>query len=225
MSGCRLVAEGLRLTVGRRLLLDGVDLVLEPGTMIGVVGPSGSGKTSLLLVLAGVLTPDAGKVRFVLTEGNGQVAGRTIGFVPQTIGLAANLTAAENVALPLQVRGLARAEMRERTVGALQAVGLGAATDRLVTELSGGQRQRVAVARALAQQPDVLVADEATAELDGEHQAVVMDLLEAEQERGAAIVVATHDEVVAERCSQLYRLEQGHLEQQAGEGRESGATR
>jgi putative ABC transport system ATP-binding protein len=116
------------------------------------------------------------------------------------------------VALPLQVRGVEPAETRERVVAALDSVGLGTASDRLVTELSGGQRQRVAVARALAMRADLIIADEATAELDAENQRLVMGLLEEQAASGVAIVVATHDTLVAERCSRSYLLEQGRLE-------------
>ncbi len=205
-----LSATSLRLRIGDRQLLDGVELRAEPGEMVAVVGPSGSGKTTLLLVLAGVLLPDSGEVSYPSRspEASAQVR---IGLVPQTIGLAANLTAAENVALPLQAAGLERDEMRARTEQVLTELGLGSTLDRLVTDLSGGQRQRVAVARALAGRPEILLADEATAELDGEHQVIVMDLFARRAAEGAAIVVTTHDELVAERCDRVLALEDGRL--------------
>ncbi|MGO9557723.1 MAG: ABC transporter ATP-binding protein [Acidimicrobiales bacterium] len=213
-AGFRLVAHGLRLHLGERDLLNGVDLTVAPGDLVAVTGPSGTGKTSLLLILAGVLEPDAGSVAFEPAAGDdpAPVGQPLIALVPQTLALSPRSTAAENVALPLQVRGVEPAETRERVMAALESVGLGATSDRLVTELSGGQRQRVAVARALAMRADVLIADEATAELDAENQRLVMGLLEEQAGAGVAIVVATHDTLVAERCSRSYLLEQGQLE-------------
>ncbi|HET9093016.1 MAG TPA: ATP-binding cassette domain-containing protein [Acidimicrobiales bacterium] len=207
MTGGRLRADGLRLFLGERQLLDGVDLEADGGEMVAVTGPSGAGKSTLLLVLAGVLRPDEGAVAYSTEAGVAPV----IALVPQTLALAASLTAAENVALPVQVRGCDAKELQQRVAASLEAVGLGAASDRLVTELSGGQRQRVAVARALAMRPDVIIADEATAELDGENQRIVMDLLEEEAARGTLLVLATHDSLVAERCRRTYQLDSGHL--------------
>ncbi len=207
MSTTRLQAEGLRLFLGERQLLDGVHLEANGGEMVAVTGPSGAGKSTLLLVLAGVLRPDEGAVAYSTEGGDAPV----IGLVPQTLALAASLTAAENVALPVQVRGCDAKELQQRVASSLEAVGLGAASDRLVTELSGGQRQRVAVARALAMAPDVIIADEATAELDGDNQRVVMDLLEEEAGRGVLLVLATHDSLVAERCGRTYQLDGGQL--------------
>lgn len=210
MSGFRLLARSLRLELGGRALLADLNLEVSPGEVVGVVGPSGAGKTSLLLVLAGVIPPDSGEVSYE-SVGAARKDQPRLGLVPQTIGLAANLTAAENVALPLQVSGVPREEMRRRCEHILSDLGLAPAIDRLVTELSGGQRQRVAVARALAGEPDILLADEATAELDGEHQAVVMGLFEEAAAEGTAVVLTTHDELVAERCDRVFELEGGKL--------------
>jgi putative ABC transport system ATP-binding protein len=214
LASYRLVAHGLRLHLGERDLLNGVELSVEPGEIVAVTGPSGTGKTSLLLILAGVLKPDAGSVAYEPASGGDppRAGGPLIALVPQTLALSPRSTASENVALPLQVRGVEPAETRERVVAALDSVGLGTASDRLVTELSGGQRQRVAVARALAMRADLIIADEATAELDAENQRLVMGLLEEQAASGVAIVVATHDTLVAERCSRSYLLEQGRLE-------------
>ncbi len=195
-----LVAHGLCLHLGGRQLIDGIDLVVEPGELVGILGPSGAGKTSLLMVLAGVLKPDAGSV---------SRTGR-LGFVPQTLGLSPTSTASENVALTLQVHRTEKAEMQRRVRASLAAVGL-AQHDRIVAELSGGQRARVAIARAVALQPQVLIADEATAELDVENQRIVMDLFEQAADAGAAVVLATHDPLVAERCTRTYLLDDGHL--------------
>lgn len=138
-GGFRLVARDLRLHLGDRDLLDGVELDVEPGDIVAVRGPSGAGKTSLLLILAGVLRPDSGSVSYEAVPSGGagivpQLAVPVIGFVPQTLGLAPGLTAAENVALTLQVRGIEGREMRQRVTSSLDAVGLGGTSDRLVTD-------------------------------------------------------------------------------------------
>jgi putative ABC transport system ATP-binding protein len=208
-TGFRLVATGLRLHLGERQLLDGIDLEVAPGETVAVSGPSGAGKTSLLMILAGVLRPDAGSVHYVPTAPSAEKP--LVGFVPQTLALSSTSTAAENVALTLQVEGLEADEMRERALGALAAVGLAGQADRVVTELSGGQRQRVAVARAIALRPHLLIADEATAELDVENQRIVMDLFIQQADAEVAVVVATHDPLVTERCSRTFLLEDGLL--------------
>ncbi len=134
-----------------------------------------------------------------------------IGYVPQTLGLAPWLTAIENVAIVLQVLDLPSEVVRRRAEKVLFDVGLEAAADRLVTELSGGQRQRVAFARALATRPDVLIADEPTAELDAENRQVVLGLMVQAAADGALAVVATHDPDVSDACGLVYELRDGRL--------------
>ncbi len=229
--GYRLVASGLRLHLGERQLLDGVDLEVPPASLTAITGPSGSGKTSLLMVLAGVLEPDAGRVELLATDWAAEAPGPTgaggggtkrrgaeprgggavLGFVPQTLGLAPYLTAAENVGLPLQARRVPAGEVRSRVSQALGSVGLSTAGDRMATELSGGQRSRVAIARALAVGPHVLIADEATAELDPENRALMLTLFHATAESGCVVVLATHDPDVIKTCSAVYVLEDGSL--------------
>jgi putative ABC transport system ATP-binding protein len=208
----RLVAEGITMSYGERRLLDRVDLEVEPGELVAVTGPSGSGKTTLLLILAGVLKPDAGSLHHVPQApdptGTGSVV---VGLVPQTVALSSFSSAAENIALPLEARAIDPAEIERRVGEQLAALGLAAQRDRIVTDLSGGQRQRVAVARALALAPDILIADEATAELDAENQAIVMDQFTEAGGRGAAVVLATHDPVVAEHCHRSLLLDEARL--------------
>ncbi|MGP0004641.1 MAG: ABC transporter ATP-binding protein [Acidimicrobiales bacterium] len=236
-TGFRLVATGLRLHRGERQLLDGVDLEVPPASLVGITGPSGGGKTSLLMVLSGVLEPDAGRVELLPAStpasledgGMDERGGRrrdgprrgdaVIGYVPQTPGLAPQLTAGENVGLPLQAHRLPPAQVHDRVLGALASVGLGGFGDRMATELSGGQRQRVAIARALAVGPDVLVADEATSELDPENRALVLQLLHAVAEKGCAVVLATDDPVVLAACTAAYLLENGSLGLSSRSGR------
>jgi len=221
--GFTVVARGLFLRRGTRELLSGADLAAAPGTTTAVTGPSGSGKTSLLLLLAKLDEPDAGTVELVpAPRGGGGTASPVlpaaarrpaIGYVPQTLALVPHLTAAENVAVPLQARRLPPAEVRDRSLARLGDVGLEVVADRVVGELSGGQRQRVAVARALALRPDVLVADEPTTELDAANRDLVLSLVERSAAEGAAVVVATHDPDVLAACARGYRLEGGLLEE------------
>ena len=179
-----------------------VDLHLEVGQVLAVTGASGAGKTTLLAALAGVLPASSGEV---LRGGVRVRAGeesqlREVGLALQGVGLVAVLTAAENVELLLQARRVPRAEVGPRALEALTRVGLGELGDRPVEELSGGQQQRVAVARALAVRAPVVLADEPTSELDATTRDVVVRALREEADRGAVVVVATHDPDVTEQC-------------------------
>ena len=195
----------------QRPLLAEVSLEARPGRMLAVTGSSGSGKTTLLSVLGGLLRPDDGVATY-----DGQPVGTRSGeprpgtaFVLQTYGLVPSLTAEENVAIALRARGVAPAEAVVRGRVALERVGVGDLAGRLVTELSGGQLQRVAVARALAVEPDVLLADEPTSELDEHNRDLVVAELRAEADRGAVVVLATHDPEVADLCDDELHLVDG----------------
>jgi len=201
MAAGGIVAEAVSYRRAGRTILDGVSMSAAPGESIALMGPSGSGKSSLLTLLTGLERPDSGRV---LRE-----RGRD-GLILQSYGLASVLTATENVEVPLQAGVLGRLrprEIRDRATAALESVGLGHVTDHLVEELSGGQRQRVAIARALAIEPTVLFADEPTAELDHEWKNRIVDLLLGVAERGGIVVVATHDPVIAERCTTTFHID------------------
>jgi putative ABC transport system ATP-binding protein len=200
-----LEARGLRCEVGGRNLFDAVDLTVAGGQSVALVGPSGSGKTTLLAALAGLGDPTAGEVWL---DGEQVRAGHTAGIVVvlQGYGLISLLTAAENVEVALRAAGRDPAAVREPAREALNQVLLGPHLDQLVEELSGGQQQRVAVARALALQPNVLLADEPTAEQDRATRAVVLTRLFEVTEAGGALVIATHDPDVAERCDRVLTL-------------------
>ncbi len=203
-------AQQLGVEIGSRKILDGAELKVAAREMVVVTGPSGSGKTTLLLVMAGLQNPDRGQV---LLDGeplaqSGDLR-RRIGVVLQNHGLVSVLTAAENVAIVLQARGVARAEVNQRTAEVLSALGLSDHSDRLVRDLSGGQRQRVGVARALVGAPEVLLADEPTSELDVERRAQVLTLLREHAERGNIVVVASHDQIVADSANRTLALVDG----------------
>jgi putative ABC transport system ATP-binding protein len=185
-------------------VLPELDLSLAPGERLAVVGPSGSGKTTLLSILGGLLAPSTGQVLLDGAPLSGPPRpGDRVAFVLQGYGLVSLLTAAENVEVALRAGGAPAATAVERADQALTRLGLAPHADQLVDELSGGQQQRTAVARALALAPRLLLADEPTAELDPVSRAVV---LEALLSSGAAVVMATHDPDVAERCDRSLQL-------------------
>jgi putative ABC transport system ATP-binding protein len=203
-TGVEVHARAVSVIRAGARLIDGVDVVATPGRILAVTGPSGSGKTTLLSVLAGLFEPDAGEVEPADRS-------RHTGVIFQGYCLLPTLTAAENVELPLQLRGVDPSEVEERAIDALTRAGLGEVPDRLAEELSGGQRQRVAVARALAVQPGLLIADEPTAELDAATAAQVFAALRAEADAGAAVVLATHDLDLAALCDAVVHLVDGRI--------------
>ena len=213
MNDKSMVAEGLGVPGPGGPLLSEVSLVACAGRMLAVTGSSGSGKTTLLSVLGGLVSPGEGTVAY-----DGQPVGTRSGeprpgtaFVLQTYGLVPSLTAEENVAIALRARGEAPAEASRRALGALDRVGVGDLAERMVQELSGGQLQRVAVARALAVEADVLLADEPTSELDEKNRDLVVAELRAEADRGAVVLLATHDPEVAEMCDDELHLVDGRV--------------
>ena len=208
--------EGVVVERRGRRLLGPIDLVVEAGVPLALTGPPGSGKTVLCLVLAGAVVPTRGRVSL---DGRPLVAGtETIGLVLQTHGLMVGLTAEENVALPLQARRLAAPEISRRTAFALDSVGLASEASRPVDDLSGGERQRVGVARALAGDPQVLVADEPTAELDPGNRQRVLSLLAEHAALGSLVVVASDDPEVVDAFPRTVELSDGRIrERPAGE--------
>ncbi|MHB8331742.1 MAG: ABC transporter ATP-binding protein, partial [Candidatus Dormibacteria bacterium] len=169
-----------------------------------------SGKTTLLLLAAGLQLPSQGRV---LVDGQSlSQADRSrqrFGVVLQNHGLVSVLTAAENIALPLQARGLPTAEVARSTASALAAVGLAGTADSLVQDLSGGQQQRVAVARALVGTPEAVLADEPTSELVAEQRKIIIGLLLRQARQGRVLVIASHDPEVVEACDRVARLVDG----------------
>lgn len=209
----RLDAADVVYRRGGRTVLDGASLDVASGELVAVLGPSGSGKSSLLAVLAGLEPPDGGTV---MLDGAPLRAGDAMqrlrfGLVLQGYGLLTLLTAAENVEVALQARGIFGQEARTLADDALNELGLDGVSGKLVEKLSGGQQQRVAIARALVTTPDVVLADEPTAELDHGTQEVVLSSLRDAATRGAAVVVATHDPEVAMRCDRELRFHEGRL--------------
>jgi putative ABC transport system ATP-binding protein len=182
------------------------------GERIAVVGPSGSGKSTLLNLMAGLDQPTSGCVRWPALGPASELRPRSVGVVFQTISLMPALTCLENVELPLLLAGeVAAAE--QRAGKALALLGIENLADQLPEDLSGGQAQRVAVARAIVGAPRLVIADEPTAQLDRATSAFVLDRLVAWSERVvSALVLATHDEAVAQRMQRVWRMDHGHLD-------------
>ncbi len=199
-------------------VLKGIDLEIAAGESVGIVGPSGSGKSTLLMVLAGLERLDSGEINIneahLHTMSEDQVAdfrGRNIGIVFQSFHLIANMTALENVAVPLELANVANPfEIARRE---LKSVGLGDRLNHYPGQLSGGEQQRVAIARALAPSPALLIADEPTGNLDTDTGRQIADLLFSKQaERGMTLVLVTHDNALAKRCSRQIRVRSGKIE-------------
>jgi putative ABC transport system ATP-binding protein len=214
--------RGLKLSLpsaaGLVNILRGVDLAVARGATAGLVGPSGSGKSTLLMVLAGLERPSEGKVTVAgedLTRlGEDALARfrrRHIGIVFQSFHLVATMTALENVAIPLEFAG--RRDAFARAEEELKLVGLGHRLTHYPGQLSGGEQQRVALARAVVGDPDILLADEPTGNLDQATGAEIIELMfDLHARKGTTLVLITHDEHLAARCEQVIRLKDGLIE-------------
>ena len=226
MDGPVLSARDLSKTftnAGRSLtVLDGVSFDVPAGATCAIVGPSGSGKTTLLGLCAGLDRPTSGTVRLVGTDlgpldedARAALRARSVGFVFQGFRLLPTLTATENVAIPLELRGERGAAATARDL--LDRVGLADRAGHYPTQLSGGEQQRVALARAFAGRPRLLFADEPTGNLDAETGARVEALLfDLNREAGTALVVVTHDPELAARCERTVTLRAGRVVEDTG---------
>jgi putative ABC transport system ATP-binding protein len=205
-----------RVTVGYgdgEPVLRDVSVAAEPGRMVAVTGPSGAGKTTLLSTMAGLLRPRGGSVTVdgVAIRDRDHAVTQKVVLVPQDNGLAAILTAGENLQVALIANGWSPVDARRATAECLDQLGLAGQADQLVEELSGGQQQRTAIARGLALCGDVLLADEVTSELDATNRQKVLELLREEADRGAAVVFATHDPEAAAVCDAELHLVDGRV--------------
>ncbi|MCM0620921.1 ABC transporter ATP-binding protein [Nocardioides bruguierae] len=208
-----LVVTGVTHEAGRRTLLADVEVRFPAGSMTALSGPSGSGKTTLLSVAGGLLRPTAGSATHGAEPtwtGTGDPR-PDVAFVLQVYGLVPVLSAAENVSVALRARGVAPEAADEQALAALARFGIADLGARQVEELSGGQMQRVALARGLAVGAAVLLADEPTSELDETNRGHVLAELRREADRGAVVVVATHDPAVVEACDGHVALDDGRV--------------
>ncbi|HEY2480018.1 MAG TPA: ATP-binding cassette domain-containing protein [Solirubrobacterales bacterium] len=219
LSACRGVAVRYGTREAQVIALEEVDLAIEAGETLALRGPSGSGKTTLLHLLGGLVLPSEGEVIWkgrslalldVAARGKARAAG--IAYVFQGSNLLPNLTALENVAFAAWLASKAGPRPQMEPEELLALVGLEGKADALPTELSGGEAQRVAIARSLAQLPELLLCDEPTGHLDSDTAGRVLDLLWALRECfGFALVLATHDPGVAARCERLVELADGRV--------------
>jgi putative ABC transport system ATP-binding protein len=202
---------------GRIRALNGVSLSIPKGAFIAITGPSGSGKTTLLNIVGGLDEPDSGEI---LVEGAplgplrslDDYRARRAGFIFQLFNLLSMLTTRENVEVGLMPQGLGAAERRDRAQAALEAVGLAGRADDRVNRFSGGERQRVGIARAVAGGATLLLADEPTGALDRATGLAIVDLLDRlRRERGATLLVVTHNPEVSARAEREIRLVDGRL--------------
>jgi putative ABC transport system ATP-binding protein len=222
LAGDAIVLSGVDLSLGRGAarvhILRDINLHIGRGEAVGLLGPSGSGKSTLLMVMTGLERPDAGSVRVDGEElqrlGEDALArfrGKNVGIVFQAFHLIPTMTALENVAVPLELAGIADA--LGRAAAELEAVGLAERMHHYPAELSGGEQQRVALARALAPNPAILVADEPTGNLDETTGRDIVELLfRGHSERGTTLVLVTHDNALAARCDRVIRLRSGQIE-------------
>jgi len=200
--------------------LQDIDLSIEEGEFVAIVGPSGSGKTTLLTIMGTLAKPTSGKVYVygndVTTMDDDElskVRNSYIGFVFQNYNLVERMSAVENVELPLIARGVSKRERRETAMRILETLGLGELAYKKPTELSGGQQQRVSIARALAQNPKIVLADEPTANLDSKSgETVLKTFQQANREFKTTVVIITHDPDVASYARRRVHLRDGRIE-------------
>jgi len=215
-----LEVRSLVKSYGSTPLLDGIDLHVARGEWVAIVGESGSGKSTLLNIVAGLDRPDAGEVRIdshPLNFGDDDALAlwrrRHAGFIFQAFHLLPYLDVRENVALPLALLGVKRAERAARAQAALEAVGLGALGERRPGSLSGGEMQRAAIARALVHAPSLVLADEPTGNLDSDNATRVLQCFgEAVRRSNAAALMVTHSPVAAAAANRTLRLSGGRLQ-------------
>ncbi|HEV2924427.1 MAG TPA: ABC transporter ATP-binding protein [Solirubrobacteraceae bacterium] len=199
--------------------VDGVSLQVRPGEMVALQGPSGSGKTTLLLLIAGLMAPDSGVIRFAgreiasLSEDEASdYLMREVGFIYQSVQLMPRTTVLENASLKLILGGIGMREAKAHTTPWLERLGLGDRIGYTPEQLSGGERQRVAIARALAGDPRLILADEPTGNLDSARSVEIVQLLhKIAGESGAAVVLVTHDSDAALLADRRYRMRDGTL--------------
>ncbi|HEY3202114.1 MAG TPA: ABC transporter ATP-binding protein [Thermoanaerobaculia bacterium] len=198
--------------------LKGIDLAVEPREFVAIVGPSGSGKSTLMNLIGCLDAPTAGRYRLggedvskFSRDELADVRNRRVGFVFQGFNLLPQISAFENVELPLLFGGVPPRKRRERAEALLTRVGLGDRMEHKPTELSGGQMQRVAIARALAMQPDVVLADEPTGNLDSSAGGDIMQLFTELWEQGSTLVVITHDKSLARRANRIVEIHDGRI--------------
>ena len=199
--------------------LDHVSVDIEEGEYVAIIGQSGSGKSTLMNMLGCLDVPTSGTYRLhgqnvsdMDDNALSDIRNREIGFIFQGFNLIPNLTALENVELPLIYRGVGKAQRVELSKKALEKVGLKNRMDHKPAEMSGGQQQRVAIARAIAQAPPIILADEPTGNLDSHSTQEIMGILKELYEEGRTVILITHDNEIASKARRVIRIKDGHIE-------------
>ncbi len=199
--------------------LRGASLSIDKGEYVAIMGPSGSGKSTLMNIIGALDTPTGGQyvlngtdVSHLTDESLAEIRNKEIGFVFQTFNLLSRYTALENVVLPLVYAGIPKAERLQLGEASLKSVGLGDRMQHRPNEMSGGQRQRVAVARALINDPSIILADEPTGNLDSKTSVDIMRLFGEIHARGNTIILVTHEEDIAHHAHRIIRLRDGEIE-------------
>jgi putative ABC transport system ATP-binding protein len=212
---------GRKYVIGSEVIhaLKSVSLDINKGEFVALMGPSGSGKSTLMNILGCLDTPSSGtyilngtNVSHMSDDALAEVRNQEIGFVFQTFNLLPRSTSLDNVALPLIYAGTSKKDRDARAAKALENVGLGNRMDHKPNELSGGQRQRVAVARALINNPSIILADEPTGNLDTKTSVEIMGLLEEIHSKGNTIILVTHEEDIAQHAHRIVRMRDGLIE-------------
>ena len=200
---------------GRTKALDDINLNIKEGSFVSIMGPSGSGKSTLLNMIGVLDTPDKGYIE-IAGQDISQIKDlnlfrrETVGFVFQLHNLIHNLTSRENVEIPMYGTGMSSETMKKRSLKLLKSVGLETKSEKRPTILSGGERQRVAVARALANNPKIILADEPTGSLDTKNGSIIMELLRKHQtELGATLILVTHNQKLAEQADNTIQIQDG----------------
>lgn len=199
---------------GRKYVLDNISLDFEAGFIYSVIGRSGAGKTTLLSLLSGLATPTKGKIFYdgkdIKEINKYDYRSKYVGVIFQSFNLLSKLTAVENVMLSMDIAGKKSENKREEAYTLLSGVGLDRdESDRRVLKLSGGQQQRVAIARALSYDPDIILADEPTGNLDGETQDEIMAILRGLADSGKCVIIVTHSPSVAKKSDKVYEIKKG----------------
>ena len=205
-------------------VLKDINLCVEEGEYVAIMGPSGSGKSTLMNMLGCLDVPTSGEywlhgqdVSALTDDELSDIRNREIGFIFQGFNLIPNLTAVENVELPLIYRGVSRSVRQELSREALKKVGLEHRMDHKPSEMSGGQQQRVAIARAIAQAPPVILADEPTGNLDSNSTKEIMDILKGLHKEGRTVILITHDNEIAAQAKRVIKIKDGKVESDSGQ--------
>ena len=216
--------RGMSKSFGRNRVLDHINLDVKRGTVMGLMGENGAGKSTLMNMLGCLDVPTSGEywlhgqdVSALTDDELSDIRNREIGFIFQGFNLIPNLTAVENVELPLIYRGVSRSVRQELSREALKKVGLEHRMDHKPSEMSGGQQQRVAIARAIAQAPPVILADEPTGNLDSNSTKEIMDILKGLHNEGRTVILITHDNDIAAQAKRVIKIKDGKVESDSGQ--------